>query len=683
MQGTVEDFFHNFRQETLASAEAGQNFQLSQFMEDMSAELVDTGVLEGFEHCHYRHRSRTAMQVDGYWFDDDGILSLLTTDFDSRAALESLTKTEINTLFKRLGNFFIAALEKQLYEELDETTPEYGLARQIVDRAKSIRKLNFFLLSEKNLSDRVKSLVDDELAGTPVSYHIWDMSRLHRQAAAAGHKEPLDIDLVELCGQGVSCLPAHIGDEAFESYLIVMPGNMLFTIYERYDAALLEQNVRCFLQARGKVNKGIRSTIISEPGMFFAYNNGITATARGVTKQVTKNGMEIVGINDLQIVNGGQTTASLFHTSRKDKVSLDKVFVQMKLSIVDNDKNEEFIPKISEYANTQNRVNAADFFANHPFHLRIQDFSRRLWAPALEGTQRETKWFYERARGQYADAVSTMSTKEQKSFKTANPKLQMFTKTDLAKYENVWDEHPKWVNHGAQKNFTKYAGRIAKEWQSSPDIFNELYFKRAIARAILFRKTEKLVSSQPWYNGGYRANIVAYALALMGESCKQKGLTIDYSNIWKAQQVTTAMEQGLVVVTAFVSGHLIKPPQGISNISEWAKKDACWEQLKEVLPALEEKWPIEFVKGLVSAKTVGEETSAAKKLQKIDNGIWAQEEVLKLGAEHWKAIAQKGIAAQLLSEKEMKLLNTAVQVPKRVPSPSQSKALLEIANKVN
>ena len=137
----------------------------------------------------------------------------------------------------------------------------------------------------------------------------------------------------------------------------------------------MEQNVRCFLQARGNVNKGIRSTIMNEPQMFFAYNNGITATAEEVETRVTDNGLEIIRVKDLQIVNGGQTTASLFHTNRKDKAALDSIFVQMKLSVIDSEKSEIVVPRISEYANTQNRVNAADFFSNHPYHIRMEEFS--------------------------------------------------------------------------------------------------------------------------------------------------------------------------------------------------------------------------------------------------------------------------------------------------------------------
>ena len=177
-------------------------------------------------------------------------------------------------------------------------------------------------------------------------------------------------------GKGILCLPAHLNTAEYHSFLLVMPGALIADLYARFSSRLLEQNVRSFLQARAAVNKGIRDTILNDPKMFFAYNNGITATAANVIVQKAADGLRMTRIEDLQIVNGGQTTASLFHTRRKDKANLDGVFVQVKLSIVSQGLSETVVPKISEYANTQNRVNAADFFSNHPFHVRMEEASR-------------------------------------------------------------------------------------------------------------------------------------------------------------------------------------------------------------------------------------------------------------------------------------------------------------------
>lgn len=387
MEQTVEEFFHDFRQEMLAGAEANSTYQLEAFLDAVTKELTETGYIEGFEHCHYR--AVRGMRVDGFWFNDEGALDIFVADFECRRELETLTRTEVEAAFRRLVKFFEAGLQGIL--EPDVTTPEYGLVRQIVDRNASLLQVNFFLLSERVLSDRFQAFPENTISGIRTSYHIWDIARLQRQRSSRGHKEPLDIDFVDLFGHGISCLPANLSSDSYQSFLIVMPATILAALYERYSVRLLEQNVRTFLQARAQVNKGIRATILNEPKMFFAYNNGITATAQNVETEATSSGLQITRMTDLQIVNGGQTTASLFHTQRRDKADLVNIFVQMKLSVIDSEQSEMVVPRISEYANTQNRVNAADFFSNHPFHVRMAEFSRRIWAPAQLGTQRETK----------------------------------------------------------------------------------------------------------------------------------------------------------------------------------------------------------------------------------------------------------------------------------------------------
>lgn len=630
MSDELNEFFHDFRQEMLAGVSAHSRFQLGEFMEAVSNELIDTGFIEGFEFCHYR--AQRGLRVDGYWFNDDDMLDLFVADFDSRTKLETLTVTEVNAAIKRIVNFFDASIKKSLYENLEETSPEYGLSREISDRAGKIAKVNIYLVSERALSGRLQAIEDNVICGIPATYHIWDISRLYRQRSSRAHKEILEIDFREFSGEGIPCLRAHLGSESYPSYLMVIPGEILAKLYENHGARLLEQNVRCFLQARGNVNKGIRATIINEPENFFAYNNGITATASEVITNKTKERLEIVHIKDLQIVNGGQTTASLYHTRRKDKASLDNIFIQMKLTVIDSNSIEEIVPRISEYANTQNRVNAADFFSNHPFHIRMEEFSRRIWAPPQHGSQRETKWFYERARGQYADAQSAMTPAEQKRFKVSHPKPQMFTKTDLAKFENVWDEHPRWVNLGAQKNFAKYAERIGKEWESSAESFNEYYFKRAIARGIIFRKTEKLVSAQSWYSGGYRANIVAYSIAALADCCRLMKMSPDFMHIWQQQWVSEELSDALVLIAKFVHDDIMSPPQGISNISEWCKKESCWERIRSKTEILSNKLPKKFLETLISEGEIRGRKKAYKNIQIMDDGIQAQKKVCEIPA---------------------------------------------------
>lgn len=681
MSMDIEEFFHDFRQDLLSGAEAREDFLEAEFALRATRELEESGAIEGFEPCHYK--APRGMRVDGYWLNDDGIsIDLFIVDFANREVLESLTRSDVDALFKRIENFFTACSLKGLYSELEETSLGYGLARDISSRANTFAKVNFYLLSERLLSEKAQAIEDKPYQGWIFTYNIWDISRLHRIKTSRGAKEEVVIDFESMFGQGIPCLPAHIKSADYESYLMVMPATILGDLYGKYGDRLLEQNVRCFLQARGKVNKGMRFTILTDPEMFFAYNNGITATAREVITEPKADGIYIREIKDLQIVNGGQTTASLFHTSRKDKASLEKIFVQMKLSVVDSEKGEEVIPRISEYANTQNKVNAADFFSNHPFHIRMEEFSRRLWAPPQQGALRESKWFYERARGQYSDAQAKVSKAEKKKFLAEFPSAHMFAKTDLAKFENVWDEKkPTYVNLGAQKNFAQYAKRIGQEWAKNPDNFNELYYKRAIARAILFRKTEKIVSVQSWYSGGYRANIVAYTLALLSKLCADMGKSFDFMKVWETQDITDVMRDAIEITAKVVFGSIMTPMAGISNISEWCKKEACWDRLQLKTGELKSLLPKPFLSGLVDKENIVEEVKSAAKVQKIDNGIEAQKKVMSIPAAKWRQIMADGDKKNLFSPMEIGILQVASKIPAKIPSEKQSVILIDVLAK--
>ncbi|MBR8834023.1 MAG: AIPR family protein [Stigonema ocellatum SAG 48.90 = DSM 106950] len=186
---------------------------------------------------------------------------------------------------------------------------------------------------------------------------------------------------------------------------------------------------------------------------------------------------------NLQIVNGGQTTASIYQAVKKDKADISNIYVQAKLSVVVPEKVNEIVPLISRYANNQNKVSEADFSANDSFHIKIEELSRTIWAPAVDGTQRQTRWFYERARGQYLDAKGREKTLAKKAaFTSMHPTSQKFTKTDLAKFENTWQQLPHLVSLGAEKNFRELTIKLANRGKFQPD---EDYFKRLVAKAIL------------------------------------------------------------------------------------------------------------------------------------------------------------------------------------------------------
>ncbi len=670
----LREFAKDFVQNIYREAGSNSDFAENAFFDEFCEHLMEAGELETADRALYISHSSLGIRVDGYGGDpleSSGTLCLIISDFKPSDDIEVLNRSEMESLLKRPLRFLKQSLILDWRISLEESSQGYGLASLIESRWNDIKRIRILLISNRELRLRVDGMKADKIDGRQVTYNVWDITRLHKFVKSGQSREEMVIDLEDDFNEPVALLPAHATADGQHSYLAVLPGKTLAEIYDKWETRLLEQNVRVFLQARGKVNKGIRNTLVQEPDMFFAYNNGITCTAESVV--LKKNGDQALlkQINNFQIVNGGQTTASI-HTAYLDGVDISDVFVQMKLSVVQANETEVIVPKISEYANTQNRVQAADFFSNHPFHIRIENFSRRLFAPSSEGAFKESKWFYERARGQYADARARLSRAKRNKFDQENPRSQVMTKTDLAKYLNVWSNNPERVHLGAQKNFSCFSQEIGSQWDENSDNINEEFFREAVAKAIVFKTTQKIVSSQSWYEGGYRANIVAYSISKLANLVQERSRSIDFSLIWKHQEIGEGMSNILAIIAKQVLGVLLDTPSTISNVTEWAKKRACWEEIRK----LQFGWPSELNDETI---TLGEKKSIdkeARRDQKFLSGVEAQMAVIGAGASFWKELFEWGGDKRLLSRKDQGVLKVAVQMENSVSLPSERQSIL-------
>ena len=486
MAATLEVFHSDFLHQIQLDAQAAELLLEEAFIDYYGTVLQDSGELPTFDAATYNVSS---VRIDGYGGDpieSDGTLSLVVADFDQSGAVQTLLQRDMNRQFARAVRFFQRCKDEDFLAAIDETDTAFGLVDLIHTRWSHISKVRIFLITNKQLSSRVDSIDADAFEDKRILFNVWDIGRL-QQFESTGQEE-IEIDFEDEFGASVPAIAAHLPTSTYTAYLFAIPGAHLANIYDRWGTRLLEQNVRVFLQARGNVNKGIRNTLDNDPEMFFAYNNGITATASEVVTEEIGGVSHITQLRDFQIVNGGQTTASVHAASKRKEADLSKVFVQVKLSVVDPERTLEVVPRISEYANSQNRVNAADFFSNHPFHVRMERFSRLTTAPAQDGTLRGSKWFYERARGQFADARGKLSAAERRRFDVEYPRRQQFSKTDMSKFENVWNQLPHIVSKGAQKNFAQYAQTIGSEWDKDSEQFNERYFRQLVAKAIVFKE---------------------------------------------------------------------------------------------------------------------------------------------------------------------------------------------------
>lgn len=666
----LEEFHHELIADIQCDADVLGLVTVEAFFEKIGELLTEAGELDGANRAYFEGSiSGNPARIDGYGGDPrdgDGVLSLILCDFSITDEVRLIHKDRLQVLLNTLHRFLKASLKRDFREQLEETSSGFGVADLITTTWKDIEKIKLIIVSNADSRTQADAAKVTDVDGKPVTLSVWDLKRLKQFMEQGQARANLVIDFEKDFGGGVPLLAASGAETSLESYLAVMSGKQLAAIYDKWGPRLLEANVRSFLQARGKVNQGIRNTIRDEPHMFFSYNNGLSATADAIEVEQDDHGQRLVRVDNLQIVNGGQTTASL-HASRKAFAEqLEQVHVQMKLTIVPREQSELVVPRISEYANSQNKVNAADFFANHPFHIRTEELSRKVLARGEDG-YRDTKWFYERARGQYADERGRRTIAERKKFDAEFPRSQFLTKTDLAKFENTWTCLPHIVSLGAQKNFAEFAKHIGKRWGSEGAPFDELWFKRMIAKTIIFRATEKLVSGAKWYEGGYRANIVTYAIAKLVHDAEGRDMIVDLDAVWRYQDVSPDLKAALLVAAAEAQDVITHPPEGVRNYSEWAKKQACWKGLEN----RELIYPEEFDRVLISPDLANERTREARADKAVEASVEAELKVHRLGAAFWVEARNWARQRGLLSPRENGVLETCAAIPNKMPSDKQ------------
>lgn len=623
---TMETFYHNFMEEVLFAADKETSgWTTEDFLTSVMLEyLEEAGEVTDPVICPFRGRG---LQLNAYAFTADcENVDVFVSIYSDNDVPRSISQAEIDAAIKRAIELYHRAIN-DLYTVFQKDNDTYEFAISVYQNKANIKTVRICALT----NGLVKPIPfkNITIGNAEVSFNIWDIDRLYRCVSSGKMRETIEIDFEERFNTTIPCIE-NVSSNKYSVYLAIISGDLLASLYDEFRDRLLEKNVRSFLQVKGGVNKGIRDTLRDEPDMFLAYNNGISVTAEGVEIVRDENGKpSIKRIRDMQIVNGGQTTASIFNARNDKKVAADlsKVFVQMKLSVIQSvDTMDEIVPRISTFANTQNKIQVADFSANDPYHRRIEELSRTIWAPAQNGLKPQN-WFYERARGQYADMLSRESTpKRKKEYKETHP---LFTKTDLAKYENTWDQLPYQVSEGAQKNFHKFTLRLKDYNNFVPD---ETYYHNLIAKAILFRQTEKLVQKQQY--GGYRANIVTYTLAFLSFKAAQR---IDLERIWKEQAITSALEGEIVKVSRFVQTLIVNPPGG-ANVGEWCKKEKCWQALRDYEYTLSNTLQGELIS--VARPTAGPQpaTGSIASLTEDDQNLI--DEVAAISAETWFALSR-------------------------------------------
>lgn len=624
---SLEQFYTNFMEEVGINTDLETSgWTKEDFLTSIMLEyLEDAGEVVDPIMCPFRGYG---LQLNAYAIAEDySSLDIFVTIYSDAEIPRTVPQAEVDAAIKRAVQLYQKAIN-DLYKSFEKDNDTYEFAVTINKEKDKIQAVHICALTNGLVKPiQLKNL---RLGTADISFGIWDIDRLYRCVLSGKMRETIEIDFSEKFGATIPCIE-NVSSDKYSVYLAIISGQMLARLYDEYRDRLLEKNVRSFLQVKGAVNKGMRNTLRTEPDMFLAYNNGISATGESVEIVRDENGKpSIKKIRDLQIVNGGQTTASIFNASRDKKfpVDLASVFVQMKLSVIASPENmETIVPRISEYANTQNKVQIADFSANDPFHRRMEELSRTIWSPA-KGGMKPVNWFYERARGQYADMLSKEGTTvKRKAFRETHP---VFTKTDLAKYENTWDQLPYYVSEGAQKNFRRFTLRLSSKNGVRPDT---VYYQRLIAKAILFKRTERLVQQQQY--GGYRANIVTYTIAFLSYKTAQR---INLDDIWKNQELSPALEKAIVEVADKVHEIITNPPGG-ANIGEWCKKENCWDIIKKINYNLDDNLKNELISSEFNTQKPLPESSIDSL---TDEDKMLIDKVASIPAETWFALSKWG-----------------------------------------
>ena len=682
-----EDFLNTLRADSVHSGTDTED----EFLNHTLDLLMDFNELDSPEMTGMgdkKGKGGRLMRADGYCFDEtDHRLILLISDFQDSREPDKLTRTRVDELYWRLYYFLDEVCNGNISTYFDDSDDVLKISDYIRRRMNAqhddpqlVLKVKFYILTNKELDTRLlstnllettisntrgkkkkakttKKIKKENFNGKPLEIALWYPERFF-EMENSNNNEPIVIDVAEDYGcNGIPCIKGNIGDNLdYEAYIAIIPGKLLADIYIEHGSRVLEGNVRAFLGTGGSksVNSGIRRTINTDPTKFFTYNNGIATTASDVETNFVDGQLYITKIVDLQIINGGQTTASLAEAVlKKTNTDLKGIYVPMKLTVIDDRESEDengirfydaMVQSIAKFANSQNKVTAADLFSNDPFHIQMEQMSKRYLAPPGQSAV-PTGWYYERSRKKYKQEQIKLSKDSQKRFQSKFPKSQVITKEQLAMYiTTVFSLRPDIVSKGKNWTMKAFGTEISEIYKKNKEAFNEFYFKKCICAAIIYRtvdsylETHKDSARKPtgfWYKtGGYKLNIVPYSIAKIISSIPE-GLSLDWTQIWNKQAISPSFMREIEIVTK-MTNDFICDSNGVI-VTEYCKKLSTWEEFRDKIgysPSAD------FLSELISTAEVKEYEHDAKSDKKDDNNLKNIMAIINRGADYWQNLVR-------------------------------------------
>ena len=700
---------NEFREEFLAqlheSAVTYGNPDEVQFVAD-SLELLEKNeeVLCPIQYsCTMTGSQNRNIGFDAYAYSEaDSSLVLIISDFVFEKESVNLTNGDIENLYKKMRFFIEDAYNDNIKKHCDPSDDIIDIAKDFREKIgiaenTEVTSFKFYIVTNKVLSNRVKSVDVPDLLNRPSSIKIWTLERFF-DIYKSSKNESIFVKCSDFGIDGIQCIKANVSSSnLFDSYMGVVPGLLLAKLFKQYQAPLLEGNIRCFLSAKGKINKAIKATIVGEhPENFFTYNNGISVVSNAVA--LSDDGRFITAFDGFQIINGGQTTASLTNALIKGEApigNLEKIFVPMKLTVLNFDINEEdsveekqrkidlyntIVQDISKSSNWQNPTKEADFFSNDPFHREMERLSllRENEAPAKPGAVSGTYWFYERSKNRWEQNTFYMPKAKRDAWNKIHPKNQVITKEKLGIYYNTVDLLPHIVCGGGVKNMPYFARSIMDIMAKNPNVVNSYFFKKYVAVKILYDATDKIIATADWYPvGGYKAMYVPYTISKLIATLP-KGNEIDWRRIWNQQKIYDTLAHQIEII-AYKTYKFMQEESRGGIERTYAMKEETWRKYRDMPLSLED----DFVSELIDSNEFKEEAKAEEKVARFNSATDLYAKVFVLGSKYWEELYNDIERLQLLTYYDRSFVKSLVGYIKRGNvSDAQVKKLWKIVDKL-
>ena len=583
--GKLEDFRQNLIADISAEAEENSQYRAMQYLETVTNSLASFEKCPVAVPCFFERTGRRnrKLLIHGYNYDDfDNTMSLFVCDYSGLPEMTTITKTAFKEYINHAVAFIEDSLSGDVEEIVDSADDGYGLAQDIRKNSGSIERYFIYVISDRKRSDQFNTFEEKEIDGKKLVCRILDIEYYYDSLMEESEPDSIVINVSAVSGyDGIPCMDASVGDLEFGSYLSVVPGKFLAKIYQEYGSKLLDSNVRSYLGLAGDTNKGIRKTIQENPELFFAYNNGITTTATSIKRDENGN---ITEFENFQIVNGGQTTVSIFNEWKKNNLAVEAVYVPMKLTVASPEEAKKIVPNISKFANTQNAVKKSDLDSNTEFQKMMQHFSRNTRIPQSNESMGSRKWYYERTRNQFN--TDPQSITDAYNFKRQYDKKRKVDKLDFAKYRYMIEMRPDIVAKGKEDCYNKYfKPEIAKIWEENRDYFNVNYYKETIAMIILYKAVYVEIPKREWFNGrsSIKASLTFYPISKVLYELSNRGQKLDLMRIWENQSVDdTVIRQILSFAKSFADYIDRKVVEEGKLATQWVKRAECWEDVKSL-----------------------------------------------------------------------------------------------------